>query len=159
MVELDLVVENIRRKFSKGCPSGIMIGWDVSRFFSALKSVFKGYTVLNQTDFNYSYCNTYDVNLGNNASGHYFVLTIKVSYIYDAFTMHITRYISRRSGEVVTFDQCNEYKELVEKVRSFLADKAFREIQSDEMDVEVEGVELELAEVPTVGKCLFDDFE
>lgn len=159
MIELNSIIEEIQRKYSDSYPNGLLAGWDMNRFFQTLVLIFSGCKLSNQTDFNYSYCNSYDVVLGKSTDGSSFILTIKASYIYDAFSLHVTQYVSRRGGEVVPLQNCNEFIDKVELARDFFVDKGFREIQPDEMDVEIDGVDLELAEVATVGKCLFDDFE
>ena len=159
LIELSSVIEKIHLKYSDSYPNGIQAGWDMNRFFKALILIFSGYKLTNQTDFNYSFCNSYDVVLDKNTDGSSSMLTIKVSYICDVFSLHMTRHGNRRKTQFVPLNSCNEFKNKAELARAFLIDKGFREIQPEEMDVEIDGIELELAEIATVGKCLFDDFE
>jgi len=159
MVTLYNLISDIQNKFSEGCPNGFLLEWDVNRFFHALLSLFDGYKVINDTDFNYSYCNSYDVELGEDENNDVFILTLKASFISDAYTIHITRYSSdRRNGVVIPYENCLEYESEIAKVKGFIENEGFVEVQSNEMDVVVENVELELAGPATVGKCLFDDF-
>lgn len=160
MTALSILIGDIQRKFSNGCPNGFLLEWDANRFFQDLLSLFLGFKVTNDTDFNYSYCNSFDIELGKNNEGKIFVLTLKISFIIDAYTVHITRYSSnQRAGNVISIEGCLEYSGAVEKVRSFMEAQGFIEVQDDDMAHFVENVELELAERATVGKCLFDDFE
>jgi len=160
MMALNTLIIDIQKKFSDGCPNGFLLGWDINRFFQSLISLFVGFKVINDTDFNYSYCNSYEIELGENESDEIFILTLKVSFIVDAFVLHVTRYSSnRRSGKVIHFDECSEYAGEIKKAKIFLVGKGFVEMQNDDMESVVDGVHLELAEIPTVGKCLFEDFE
>lgn len=159
MVDLEAIIREAQVRYSKGCPNGILLRWETDRFYQDLVEIFSDYKVSNETDFNYSYCNSYDVFLGKDEKSRSWILTIKASFICDAFTLHITRYKNPRGGDVVPIHQCGEFASAVVKVRNFFNDKGFREIDTFEMDVEIEGVNLELAKVATVGKCLFDDFE
>lgn len=159
MVELASIIEEIQRSYSESYPNGLLEGWDTKRFSQILELIFSDCKFSNQTDFNYSNCNSYDVELGESEDDGYLVLTIKISYICDAFSLHVIRYINRKCGGVIPLHNCNEYLDKMVATRNVFLGKGFREIKPDEMDIEVEGVELELAEVATVGKCLFDDFE
>ena len=160
MTVLSMLVENIQRKFSNGCPNGFLLGWDVNRFFKSLLSLFVGFKVINDTDFNYSYCNSYDIELGTGEDGKMFILTLKASFIADTYTIHVTKYSkNKRSGKVIHIEEYREYAGEVVKARSFMEEQGFIEILDDDMELFVENVDLELAERATVGKCLFDDFE
>lgn len=158
-IGLEVLIREIQRKYSGSYPNGIMDSWDLERYSQHFAQLFSNYEVLNQTDFNYSYCNSYDVILGAGKETTSNILTIKASFIYDAYSLHITRYSEKLNGKVIPLDLCSEFKNEVDTVRIFFESRGFREIQADEMDVEINGIELELSEVATVGKCLFDDFE
>lgn len=159
MGDLDAIIREVQVRYSEGCPNGILLRWDIDRFYQDLLKIFSDYKVSNETDFNYSYCNSYDVFLRKDEKSRSWVLTIKASFIYDAFTLHITRYKSSRGGDVVPLHQCAEFASAITRARSFFSAKGFREINASEMGIEIKGVNLELAKVATVGKCLFDDFE
>lgn len=155
-----MLLEDIQKKFSNGCPNGFLLGWDVNRFFQSIQSLFAGFKVTNDTSFDYSYCNSYVIELGKNADEEIFVLTLKISFIIDAYTLHLTRYSSnKRTGKVISFESFSEYSMVVEKVKCFMEEQGFIEIQHNDMECLVNNVELELSEQATLGKCLFDDFE
>lgn len=61
MMTKDEIILEIQRKFKNACPSGILLEWDRNRFYDLLLPLFVGYKVKNQTDFNYSYCNSFDI--------------------------------------------------------------------------------------------------
>ncbi len=160
MTILNVLIIDIQKKFSNGCPNALLLGWDRNRFFQIFLSLFVGFKVINETDFNYSYCNSYEIELGKNVCDEIFILTLKVSFIVDAYTIHVTKYSSnRRTGVVIPYEECLEYVDEIGKAKTFLEGKEFIEIQDNEMDIFLENIDLELAEKATVGKCLFDDFE
>lgn len=158
MTLLNTLVADIQKMFFDGCPNGFLLKWDVNRFFQSLVSLFAGFKVINETDFNYSYCNSYEIELAEN--GEIFILTLKASFIADAYTVHLTKYSSnRRRGIVVPYEEYPEYAEEIKKSKAFFKENNFVEVENDEIDSFVENIDLELADRATVGKCLFDDFE
>ena len=159
MTDLQKIVGAIQARYSKAYPNGILERWDLNRFYQDLIEIFPDYKITNETDFNYSYCNSFDIRRRQDECKNIYVLTVKVSFIYDAYTMHITAYANHRIGHVVPIPEYGKYSYEVERVRRFFNERGYREIQPDEMGIEVRGVALELAGVATVGKCLFDDFE
>ena len=154
------VLESIKKAFSNGCPNGFLLGWDEKRFFERLSALLSGTKVINNTDFNYSYCNSFEVLLDELEEKEHFVLTVKVSFVADFFCVYLTKYTrNKRNGEVVDVSQSEDFSELFGKVESFFAGEGFRMLNDNEMNNVVDGVDLELAEDATVAKCLFDDFE
>lgn len=160
MIITSMLIRDIQRKFSNGCPNGYLLGWDVNRFFKPLLSLFAGFRVINETDFNYSYCNSYDIELGIGEDEKIYFLTLKASFIADIYTVHVTGYSkNKRRGKVVDVMKFPEYEKQIERARSFMNGQGFMEILDEDMELVVESVDLELAEHATLGKCLFDDFE
>lgn len=136
------------------------MGWDEDRFMESVKRICRDSKVVNNTDFNYSYCNCFDIESNLNHDEHDFVVTFKTSLVADAYSLHVTRYSkNRRSGKVVQEDECDELLSVVANLREFAHQQGLREISCAEHDIVVAGVSLELSDVATLGKCLFDDFE
>jgi len=153
-------IESIQNAFSNGCPNGALLGWDANRFYESLTKLFYEFSISNETDFNYSYCNSYDIAVGNGEQGENFVITVKISFIIDAYRMQLTEYSKdKKSGKVIDFEDLNEGTRFAENVRSFFEDRGFTEVADEELTHIVENVHLELADLATVGKCLFDDYE
>lgn len=153
------IVSKIREAFSQGVPNGFLLDWDRERFYSSLVREFKGCRVINDTDFNYSFCNTYELD-GLGSSKEDYVITIKISFVADAYTVYVTKYWdSRRKGKVVPDELVPEIGCSVSDVKIFFKKMGFEEVDGEMMDVEIPDVQLELAETATIGKCLFDDFE
>jgi len=156
----EISIENIQNAFSDGCPNGSLLGWDANRFYEPLVKIFNGLSVSNETDFNYSYCNSYDIALSTGTQGEIFIVTIKVSFIIDAYRMQLTEYSKdKKAGRVIEFEGLSDSLYFVDNVRSFFADRGFIEIADEALNNKIEDVQLELADVATVGKCLFDDYE
>ncbi|MCL7422221.1 MAG: hypothetical protein M8364_15085 [Methylobacter sp.] len=158
MLTRDELISEIQSKFTPSCPNGMLLGWDRNRFYDLISSLFVGYKVINQTDFNYSYCNSFDIEIGRSPIGQIYVLTIKISFIVDAYTVHVTEYSrDRNRAKLVQGEEVPETKHKIEKIKRLMEQKGFQEINDEFNDI-VSGVELELAEEATIGKCLFDDF-
>ena len=66
---------------------------------------------------------------------------------------------TKKSGKVIDFEDLNEGTRFAENVRSFFEDRGFTGVADEELTHIVENVHLELADLATVGKCLFDDYE
>lgn len=150
-----------RRCFANGCPNGALLGWDTERFFQELKSICPNQHVRNLTDFNYSYCNKYEiVPIQLPESERLFEATVSFSFICNAFSFHWTSYsIDKKRGKVVA-DSCLPLgiDNPRQQISKFAKESGFYEIEGPWMDLEIEGIELELADTATLGKCLFDDF-
>jgi len=155
----DELISEIQRRFKSSCPNGVLLKWDRNRFYDSLLQLFVGYKVKNQTDFNYSYCNSFDVEMNaRGASGQFYKLTLKISFIVDAYTLHLTEYSNdKKRGKVISSEGITEVLFIIKKIKQFMEQKGFQEIY-DDMNVVVPNVELELAKTATIGKCLFDDF-
>ncbi len=156
-----MLVTEIKKKFnSEFTPNGILLNWDRNRFYSDLQLLISEHEILNQTDFNYSFCNSFDIKINAKKNhGEIYKLTLKISFILDFFSTHLTRYVSYgRMGKVVSIDSVSEAKLICDKLKSYLSEMGFEELSVDAVDVEVPGVQLELAQKATIGKCLFDDF-
>ncbi len=160
MITQNEIIQQVQSLYKNGIPNGILLGWDTARFHNQLTSLFERLIILNETDFNYSFCNSYTIELGKDSGDNVYILTLKASFIVNAYTIHVTKYSSnKRVGKVIQEDHLLQYTKYIERARSFFENQGFIEITSDDMDCAVNDVTLELAEKPTLGKCLFDDFE
>lgn len=154
---LDSIIKDIYASFCEELPNGILLKWNTNRFYNDFKKIFSDYEVINQTDFNYSYCNSYDIILEKNEKNKT-ILTVKVSYVSKAFALHIIRYFDRTHGKILYEDSSRQYKTSANLIKNYLIKKGFREISGEEQNIEIKNINLELAELATLGKCLFDDF-
>lgn len=160
MKTTDQLVFEVRKKFAESRPNGVVLEWDENRFFLPLKELFENCKVVNCTDFNYSYCNSYEIEPIPQPQEYDYVLTFKTSFVLDVYSLHIARYSKdRKSGQVVKDDEYAALLPTISKVRLFAERQGFQEVNGRDQDVIVDGVSLELSGVATLGKCLFDDFE
>ncbi len=155
---LDLI-SVLQASFASGLPNGWQLGWDRERFGADLKRIAGDRRVINVTSFDYSRCNSYEIECSN--VGNQLVLTVRISFVRDLFILHWTQYSpNRRSGQVVQEipDACAEIEG---SVAEFLHCENFRRVPDDLYEQHVPNVELELSEPGdvTVGKCLFDDYD
>lgn len=107
----------------------------------------------------YSYCNSFDIEmLSRKHSGHLCKVTLKISFIVDAYLVYHTAHSkAKKSDKESSSTRFSEAQLHIGKIKQFMEQKGFQEID-DEFDTIVPDVELELAEIATIGKCLFDDF-
>jgi len=160
MGSVDRLIADIEKAFSEGPPNGFLLGWQRDRFFPSLQSSFRDCAVTNDTDYNYSYCNSFEIEPDPSGKEGNLVITLKMSHVADVYSVHVTKYSrDKRRGNVVPCGVDPIVSELCERVHQFAADKGFQEIDERLTDMKIPGVDLELAEEATVGKCLFDDFE
>lgn len=160
MKSLHELVMKVRNVFGESPPNGILLGWDEDRFYASLSMLCRDCRVVNETDFNYSYCNSFQLEPNHSVRDHDYVLTFKTSFVADAFSVHVTRYTKdRKQGKVVGENECPELLPALETVRRFAEESGFQEVDGLAQDIVIEGVSLELGDPATLGKCLFDDFE
>lgn len=134
--------------------------WDRNRFFHSLVKLCGGCKIVNGTDFNYSYCNTFEIEPKVQPDEYSYVLTFKTSFVADVYSLHVTRYSKDRStGKVVSENELPTLIPTIAILRQFAVAAKFQEMEGSDHDIIVEGVSLELSDVATLGKCLFDDFE
>lgn len=163
-IEMDLPnnwIAEAKLCFADGCPNGVLRKWQLDRFFVDLKAACPNQKIRNATDFNYAYCNKYlIVPLQPPDVKRAFEATIAFSFICNAFSFHWTSYSrDKRRGRVVAEHQLpKSLMGLQDKLTEFACERGFVQIENDWMDIEIDGVELELADVATLGKCLFNDF-
>lgn len=154
------LIKDIQRSFSSGCPNGMLLGWDPDRFAEPIGAIFESLEVSNNTDFNYSYCNSYEISLSPERKKNCIVITLKISFISNVYLAQAAAYSAdRRSGRAVNVAEQLEFFQELEKARLFLASQGFLEVPEEILNMIVEGVELELSPLATIEKCLFDDFE
>lgn len=156
---LESWISTIALVHEKGRPNGKLLNWNPDRYFDDLKVKCVGCKIENITDFNYSYCNTYQVVPETTSDKYNYVLVLKISYVVNACCIYWVRYSKDfRRGEVIScgIDVCINPEEIL---INFMRTEGFHEIESAWMNIPVIGVKLELAEVATLEKCLFDDYE
>ncbi len=153
----DSLVRQVRERFQSGKTNGFLMKWEANRFHEKLKALCEDFRVVNQTDFNYSYCNSYEIEPYIHRTGGQYVLTVKFSFIADVFSVHLTKYSHNRKVGFVVPE--HELPELPRLIRDFAIFEGFEEIDGVDHNLLVDGVELELSQISTLGKCLFDDFE
>ncbi len=162
MESIEQVVEMVRRRFELGYPNGFLLGWNRARYQRELERATRPWSVTNCTDFNYSFCNTFHIDRCDNRrdlSPVQKTIVLRMSFIVDAYSLHVIRRTRAGScGTVPTSKWC-ELMPIINRIRSFAEENGFWEIDDRRYAIVVEGVSLELARVPTLGKCLFDDYE
>ena len=160
MKSTDQLVLEVRKIFGESCPDGNLLAWDENRFLPSLTKLCTDCKVVNSTDFNYSYCNSFEIESNVNLPEHVYILTFKTSFILEAYSLHVTRYsMDRKRGKVVAEDECVELTPIIGIVKQFAEKEGLQEIGDTDHDVVIDGISLELSDVATLGKCLFDDFE
>ena len=173
MNETEQFVLEVKKKFGEARPRGDLLGWDLNRFFSSFTRICTYCRVNNCTDLNYSYCNSYEIEPETQPQEFDYVLTFKTSFIVDAYSYHVTRYSkNRRNGRVINLPDCGEVaefsdvstaqkaiKQALNAIEQFVQQNGFREVDEHDQDIVIDGVSLELSDVATLGRCLFDDFE
>ena len=154
------LVAAVQEMFRDSCPNGSKLGWDRNRFFYCLVNLCTDCKVMNCTDFNYSYCNSFEIEPNIGWQEHSYVLTFKISFVSDVYSLHVTKYSKdRKTGKVVEESECAALIPTIAVVRQFAANSEFLEMQVKDHDVIVAEVLLELSDIATLGKCLFDDYE
>lgn len=155
----DFIIEEIKARFNRGCPNGFLLGWDRDRFLKEVTDLSAPLRVINNTDFNYSYCNSYEIIISSNSNEPELSVILKLSFILDIYSLYCVEYVSgRRIGRVVKIASSGVVFYLTDKLEVFFTSIGFDRISNDFGGIEVKGVCLELAEAATVEKCLFDDF-
>ena len=154
------IVTLVQNTFGHSYRNVNKLNWDRNRFFQSVVKHCRGCKIANSTDFNYSFCNTFEVEPKIQPDEHSYVLTFKTSFVADVYSLHVTQYSKdRKAGKVVAEDELPTLVPIIATVRQFAADAGFQEMNGGDHDIIVEGVSLELSDVATLGKCLFDDFE
>ena len=160
MENIEVVIQKIKNAFSRGVPNGLLLGWQQNRHYDDIVHIAKPYRVTNDTDFNYSFCNSYNVDFNCDSSNYVYVITLKISFIADVYSIHVTRYTrDKKKGRLIHVFPDAGLSILMQTVHGCMQDKGFVVLKNESLDLELDDLELELAEVATIGKCLFDDFE
>jgi hypothetical protein len=156
---LDELIETIRRQFINGPPNGWELGWDDTRFCQEISDICSPLPVVNNTTFDYAFCNWYDIDCGAKWGCDRVELTVKVSVIAPVCSMHWTC----RTG--TCFSVASKMPEGKENKQSAIAAMLRRqgiyelEVGVDELIVPDVALELSETRNVTVGKCLFSDFD
>ncbi|MDP1560254.1 MAG: hypothetical protein Q8M16_02545 [Pirellulaceae bacterium] len=153
------LIKTVQAFFHFGIPNGHLLGWDPDRLFHRFRKRFEGYHVANYTDFNYSYCNSFQIEpqYGN---GDCYVLTAKFSFVAPVYSVHSTKYSdSKTRGFVVPETSDPTMRLLTGLVHQFATHEGFALLSPEMSNIVVDDVKLELSDIATLGKCLFDDYE
>ena len=156
-VDLEAVV---RSRFADGPPNGWLERWDVDRFSEELKALARPDRLSNLTSFDDAFGNTYKVAIEPGRTGSTLSLTIKISFIADAFCLYWQS--TGRNGtprRLAPGEPDGAGRPLEERIRAFFARRAFVEVSAAEFGRPIEVVATELGESDrvTLGQCLFDD--
>lgn len=151
-------VAEVESVFSTAPPNGWLLHWDRSRHFGDFSMLVAPLAAVNQTSFDYQFCNWFDVELPRTDGGTC-VLTVMLSYVVPAASMHWTEYApSRRQGAVVEVPSCDGSVDLQRRVERWVTDLGFVLLPVDEQAVVVGVTSLDLCEGDaTLGRCLFVD--
>ncbi len=159
---LNSIINNIRDAFKNGVPNGSLQGWDFERFWQELINLTEIGEIVNATDFNYGFCNTYFYYHPSKKTKNYEMATFEISFVSNVFQIYWTKYSdSGKIGNVIESPENHESKEWEKKVREFIKQKGFEECTTEFYNLPIDGVELELSgkDHVTLGKCLFIDYE
>lgn len=155
-------ITRIRTLFGPEPPSGWLLGWNDERYFDDFAALLKSYgELVNETSFDYSFCNSYVLYVGDRSNESFESLTISLSFVADAFQLIWSGYRSfGRKGSVFN-SQSDFHIEIENRCRGFAQKLGFIECSPEVFNMPIKGVRLELSgkENVTVGKCLFDDFD
>jgi len=160
LIDKNEIIKLIQELFKDEIPNGLKLGWDRVRYSSTVKNICTNYEIKNCTDFNYSFCNTYEVLVLKGLNSFDYTLTIKISFIIDAYIIYLSRYSKKNmNGGLVDLNKCPKAQRLYENSKHYFTQLGFHEIDDSIVNEQVSGVKLELADNVTIEKCLFDDYE
>ena len=160
MLELAHLITAIGERFRNSPPNGLLLGWREDRYFDEVRGCCPGCTVVNETSFDYSRCNTFQIRPQSLTDQWIYELSVNISFVAAAYTIHWTKYSpDARRGRVVDTADVEVAQNPAAAVRRMLKMEGFTEIPGEWLESLVAGVDLELAESATLGKCLFNDYE
>ena len=153
------LLRTIAELFRDGPPNGWLLGWDVDRFANQVSELSGDGEFENVTSFDYSFCNSFEVTF-RQTSDEFVVLTVRVSFVADYFSMHWTQYSSSgKHGVVVDDVDFDGAARVAQDIRAFLRSMGYQEFPTSWDSIAVPEAVLELSEEPaTLSKCLFDDY-
>ncbi|MEL6340959.1 MAG: hypothetical protein AAFQ65_13700 [Myxococcota bacterium] len=148
--------------FKDGAPNGWLIGWDRDRLLNEVRDIARlADGCINATSFDYARCNRFELRIGAEDRQHW-VLTVRVSFVIDAYSLHWTEYgPGDKSGRVVDGLDNKRTGTLENETRSILAGRGFAELPATWSALPMTGIALELSdpEDVTLGKCVFEDYD
>ena len=152
LVEL---IDKVKEAFANGVPPGYLLNWEEDRFFSEISQIVTPMRVVNETDFNYAFCNRYSIYDTNRE--YYFGLWI--SFIADVYSLSQFKRISNTQVSEVGKSESCCLSEKKDEIKQFLTNKNFIAFPESWDKVVVPGIKLELSDVVTLDRCLFEDYE
>jgi hypothetical protein len=160
---LDKIIRDVKDAFKNEHPNGMLLGWDDERFYQELSDLTKKGELVDQTDFNYSFCNTFSYYYYPfDKDKNYEMATLKISFVSNVFDIRWWKYRNRgRSPRIIESPENYVSKEWEQQVKAFFEKKGFVKCLPEWHSLHIEGIDLELSEKGkvTLGKCLFDDYE
>lgn len=147
----------VKARFRKKIPNGYTLGWDEARHYASFTKAVLPYELSNQTTFDYSFCNTFAVDIAGERGNHHWRLTIQLSFILPVYCVYWNEYQS--TGQQFASASPEDRQALEQRARKTAESLGFTEFPSEWHDDPVEGVSLELADAEnvTLYKCLFLD--
>jgi len=160
MNDINEIINSIQEVFKDEIPNGIKLGWDRTRHFSTVKNLCTKYEIKNCTDFNYSFCNAYEILVIRDLKHFDYTLTVKISFIIKAYIIFLSRYSKNTNkGGLIDIKLHSEAQQLYEDIKCHFDNIGFYEIDDSIINKQVSNVQLELADIVTIENCLFDDYE
>lgn len=149
----------IRDKFKNGPPNGYNLAWNENRFWDELKKAVNPHKVINTTSFDYSFCNSYEIEINSAFSIASRRLIIHISFIMDVYEVYWTQQAFLKEPQVVKSHQNKKDFHIENQIHQLLGSHNFVEVSDALYDTKLTDIKLELSEPEniTVGKCLFND--
>lgn len=160
MIIKDSLIKEIHSTFNNGIPNGMLLGWDEERFYTELLNLSQNGKIVNATDFNYSFCNTYYFYYPPERSKVNEKATLQISFISNVFQIYWGKYLKHSSIERrIQEPEYAESKDWEKNVKAFMKQRGFEEFLDELYNLPIDGIELELSEKDevTIGKCLFEE--
>jgi|GEM_PF-1534926 len=137
----------VRLRHLQGRPNGWLLGWDRDRHFAGFTACCSGYPCANLTSFDYDFCNTFEVGVGDRGQA----LRVRLSFVAPVAERYWTKKPIRKEQEALAA--------LEEAVDRWIGETGFRLLPPEIGELPMD-VELELADKDstTLWKCLFADY-
>jgi len=157
----DYVIKEIQSAFKDGIPNARLLGWDEERFYTDLINLSRSGKIVNATDFNYSFCNTYYYHYyPSEQSKAHEKATLQISFVSNVFQIYWDKFLKHSSvARRILEPENTESKDWEKAVKGFMKQSGFEEFLIEWYNLPIDGIELELSKKDevTLGKCLFDE--
>jgi hypothetical protein len=123
-IMLESITMDIEEAFKNGVPNGNLLKWDYLRYWQELVNLTRIGKIVNISDFNYSFCNTYFYYYPSDNEENYEMATFQISFISNVFQIYWTKYTKHgKTGKVVESPENSISKKWEQKVREFIKQK------------------------------------